>query len=81
MYHTFKLYRTSNRQYLYKEAGIITINMALVETILSRELPTTTNDKYSSLCLLEVSFNNKTVIVEPQNYEEFQLMMDQMSQR
>lgn len=81
MYHTFKLYRTSNRQYLYKEAGIITINMALVETILSRELPTTTNDKYSSLCLLEVSFNNKTVMVEPQNYEEFQLMMDQMSQR
>jgi hypothetical protein len=55
--------------------------MALVETILSRELPTTTNDKYSSLCLLEVSFNNKTVMVEPQNYEEFQLMMDQMSQR
>jgi len=81
MYHTFKLYRTSTRQYLYKEVGIITINMALVETILSRELPTTTNDKYSSLCLLEVSFNNKTVMVEPQNYEEFQLMMDQMSQR
>lgn len=81
MYHTFKLYKTSNRQYLYKEVGIVTINMALVETILSRELPTTTNDKYSSLCLLEVSFNNKTVIVEPQNYEEFQLMMDQMSQK
>ena len=81
MYHTFKLYRTSNRQYLYKEAGIITINMALVETILSRDLPTTTNNEYSTLCLLEVSFSNKTVIVEPQSYDEFQLMMDQMSQR
>lgn len=81
MYHTFKLYRTGSRQYLYKEAGIITINMALVETILSRDLPTTTNDEYSTLCLLEISFSNKTVIVEPQNYEEFQLMMNQMSQR
>ena len=81
MYHTFRLFKTSNREFLYKEVGIVTVNMALVETIVPRELPVMVSNKHSTLYLLEVSFSNKTIIVEPQNYDEFHLTMDQMSQK
>lgn len=81
MYHTFKLFKTSNREFLYKEVGIVTINMALVETIVPKELPVMVNNKYSTLYLLEVSLQNKAVVVEPQRYEDFHAMIDQMSQK
>ena len=81
MYHTFKLFKTSNREFLYKEVGIATVNMALVETIVPRELPAMVNSKYNTLYLLEVSLQNRTIVVEPQSYEDFHTMIDQMSQK
>jgi len=55
--------------------------MALVQAIQMKNFCVQIDSDLETMTLLEVSFTSKTIIVEPQNYDEFQLMMDQMSQR
>ncbi|HIJ11236.1 TPA: hypothetical protein HA278_04215 [Candidatus Woesearchaeota archaeon] len=57
--------------HLYKEVGTITVNMALVETILMKELPVSSNGEMEMQCLLEISFPQRSIIVEPTDYDEF----------
>lgn len=82
MYHTFRLFERSRKSgFLETKSSVITINMALIQTIQMKNFCVEIDSDLETMTLLEVSFNNKTIIVEPQNYDEFQLMMDQMSQR
>ena len=81
MYHTFHLYQQLRHSSKYSSVGIITVNMALVETITPKKLPVTTNNKDGIAYLLEISFSNHTIVVEPQSYEDFHPMIDQMSQK
>jgi hypothetical protein len=71
MFCAFKLYRTSNKDHLYKEVGTVTVNMALIETIIMKELPVGIGGEMEIQCLLEISFSTKSIVVEPTNYDEF----------
>ena len=77
--HTFRLYEKMNLTPKYQTNGTITINMAQIETMQMVDLPVVEDLGGGTLYLLKITLKNCTIVCEPQDYNQFHRMMDQIT--
>lgn len=77
--HTFHLYEKKNITPRYEATGIVTINMAQMQTMQMVNLPVVEDLGGGTLCLLKITLVTHTIVCEPQDYESFHKMIDSIS--
>ena len=79
LFHTFHLYQQLKHSSKYSSVGIITINMAQMQSMRMLNLPVVEDLGGGTLCLLKITLANHTIVCEPQDYEAFHSMMESVS--
>ncbi len=77
-FHTFHLYEQINHSSKYSSVGFVTVNMDQIQTMQMVDLPVDQDLGGGNLCLLKITFATHTLICEPQDYDSFHKMIDQI---